>query len=318
MGSVKDLVLKQEVKKKQTGLGVFSFTDDYSVFDFGKMPDTIPGKGEALCRMACYNFIELEKIGVKTHFSRMLSGNEMEVKLVRVLFPQKKEIKQGEKNFLVPLEVIYRNSLPAGSSVFKRMQNGELTFTELGLKKMPLPGEKLEKAIIDFSTKLEETDTYLTEQQAIELAKISRKRLEQIKATALKINSFLNEKAESIGLEHADGKVEFAIFPSGELVLIDVCGTLDEDRFLLDGVHLSKQVLRDYYNTLPWKQELEKAKAAGIEKKHWPKPERLPKELVAITSNIYKSVCENWTGKKIWHAPKIWEVVQEYKEFLGK
>ncbi len=37
----------------------FQYTDDYSVFDWGKMPDPIPGKGEMLARLGEWFFTQL-------------------------------------------------------------------------------------------------------------------------------------------------------------------------------------------------------------------------------------------------------------------
>jgi len=318
MGSVKDLSVQKSATETEAGTGVFKFTDDYSVFDYGKMPDIIPNKGEALCRMAAYNFEQLAKLGIKSHYKKLVSGNEMEVGLVRVLFPQKGELKPGMNNYLVPLEVIFRNSLPDGSSVFKRLENGSLTLDDLGLEEMPQPGHKFEKAFIDVSTKLEPTDRYLSWDEAMDMSKISEDQLYELKETALNINDFISEKAESIGLEHADGKVEFGLTPKNELILIDVCGTLDENRFLWNGIHMSKQVARDYYNTTPWVKELEDAKKNGVEKVNWSAPEPLPADLKEIISNMYKSVCEAWIGKKIWKAPTIEETMNQYKAFLEK
>jgi len=258
MGSVKDLSVEKKATEAEAGLGVFKFTDDYSVFDFGKMPDIIPQKGEALCRMAAYNFKELEKRGIKSHFKGLKSGNKMEVDLVRVLFPQKGELKPGMNNYLVPLEVIFRNSLPDGSSVFKRLAKSQTSLEKLGLEKEPVPGEKLEKPIMDVSTKLEPTDRYLDWSEAREIACLSQEEIEELKAKALQINDFLTKRAEEIGLEHADGKVEFGMSPARKLILVDVCGTLDENRFLHNGIHVSKQVLRDYYKTTPWYEVLRK------------------------------------------------------------
>ncbi|MBI2529641.1 MAG: phosphoribosylaminoimidazolesuccinocarboxamide synthase [Candidatus Diapherotrites archaeon] len=318
MGSVKNIVVKKEASEGTMGIGVFEFTDDYSVFDYGKMPDTIPGKGEALCRTAAYNFRQLEKLGIKTHFRSLASDNEMEINLVRVLYPQRNEIAMETTNYLVPLEIIYRNSLPEGSSVFKRIANGSLKPSDLGLEHMPKPGERLEKPIMDVSTKLEVGDRYLTWEEARELAKISQKQIEEIKETAIRIDDFITKKAESLGLEHADGKVEFAISPKNEIMLVDVAGTLDEDRMLSDGVHVSKQVLRDYYKTTPWADAMIKAKESGKPQESWPRPEALPKELLEIVSNMYKSVCEAWCGIKIWNAPGIEEIVHSYKDFHEK
>ena len=319
MGSVKNLTVEKEATENSLGLGVFEFTDDYSVFDYGKMPDTIPEKGEALCRQAAYNFKELEKkFGIKTHFKKLISGTKMQVQLVRVLMPQDNQISEGSRNYLIPLEIIFRNSLPSGSSVFKRIESGELTPDALGLDSTPLPGHKFEKTFIDVSTKLEPTDRYLSWDEAMEMSKITEDQLYDLRETTLNINDFITEKAQSIGLEHADGKVELALGPKNELILVDVCGTLDENRFLWNGTHVSKQVARDYYKTTPWYSEFEKMKQEGVLKENWIAPEPLPGELKEIISNMYKSVCEAWTGEKIWNSPSLEQVMNSYKDFLEK
>ena len=317
MGSVKDLVVKKPATESEMGLGVFKFTDDYSVFDYGKMPDKIPGKGEALCSMAAFNFKQLAEMGIKNHFVSQPAADEMEVSLVRVLYPQKNEIAYGMRNYLVPLEVMFRNSLPEGSSVFKRLNSGQLTPADLGLDEMPEPGIKLEEPFFDVSTKLEElTDRYLSWEEAREMSKLSEEQMDELKEKALKINAFLTKRAEEIGLEHADGKVEFGLNPENELILVDVAGTLDENRFLFNGTHISKQVIRDYYKTIPWAGEVGKAKEAEIPKKKWPAPPKLPPELVEIVSNMYKSVAEAWTGEEIWNAPSIGGTMNSYAGFL--
>ena len=316
MGSVKNLTVMKEATAKEMGVGVFEFTDDYSVFDYGKMPDTIPCKGEALCRMAAYNFVELEKKGVKSHFRKLVAGDKMEVNLVRVLYPQKGELNAGETNYLVPLEVIFRNSLPEGSSVFKRFESGQLKPTDLGLKKVPKPGENLKNPILDVSTKLEPTDRYMDWHEAQALARLSAGQLKELKGKTLSINDFITKRAGRIGLERADGKVEFGIDAKGKLILVDVCGTLDENRLLYKGFHISKQVLRDYYKTTSWYKELEEAKKQTSSKGDWPAPHKLPKELRQIVSNMYTSVCEAWTSEKHWNTPKIADVIASYKKFL--
>jgi len=132
------------------------------------MPDHIPNKGKSLCISAAYFFEKIESMGIKTHYLGLVEGGQlkkisevkspidiMEVKLFRVLKPTKTAngyhysiYKKEEGNLLVPLEVIFRNSLPAGSSVFKRLEKGELELKELGLEKMPIPGENLGKPLL--------------------------------------------------------------------------------------------------------------------------------------------------------------------------
>ncbi len=312
MGSVKNLKIIEKAEKEKMGLGVFDFTNDYSVFDFGKMPDEIPNKGESICRMASYNFKELSKLGIKNHFIEMPKGSEMKVKLVRVLYPQKNEISENETNYLVPLEIIFRNSLPKGSSVFKRIEKKETTWEELGLDFVPEPGTKLEKPILDVSTKLESKDRYLTWDEAQKLSFLTDEQMSQMKSFAQKINEWITQKSQSIGLEHADGKVEFAIDDSGELMLVDVVGTPDENRLIFNEINVNKQVLRDYYTTTSWAKEVEE------NPKNAPKPENLPKELIDIASQMYMSVSEHWTGENVWNTPQISEVVETYQNFLKR
>ena len=228
------------------------------------------------------------------------------------------KLTKGMKNYLVPLEVIFRNSLPKGSSVFARIDKGKLDWQALGLAEKPQPGQKLEQPLIDMSTKLEETDRYLSLAEARELSFLPDETFDDLFQKALEVNKFISNKAEEIGLVHADGKVEFGLTPEGEFMLVDVCGTLDEDRMLLGDFHVSKQVLRDYYKTTPWYHEIEAAKDAGKPKAEWPGPSPAPKELLDIVSNMYKSFCEAWTGEKVWNAPSLEEVVQSYKAFLER
>ena len=55
-GSVKNLRLKKAVAKNKPGVLLFEFTDDYSIFDYGKMPDQIPGKGATAAISSAYFF----------------------------------------------------------------------------------------------------------------------------------------------------------------------------------------------------------------------------------------------------------------------
>ena len=68
MGSVKDLTNLKIAKENEMGIGRFNFSDRYSVFDWGEMPDHIPNKGAALCIMGAYCFERCEEIGINTRF----------------------------------------------------------------------------------------------------------------------------------------------------------------------------------------------------------------------------------------------------------
>jgi phosphoribosylaminoimidazole-succinocarboxamide synthase len=207
MGSVKDLQVIQKPTQTEMGTGRFVFSDRYSVFDWGEMPDHIEAKGFALCLMGAYCFEQLEKIGIKTHYKGLVNekgktvkvselktpSNVMEVALVNVYRP-KITIVNGRivhdysiyasvlKNCLIPLEIIYRNGLPEGASIFKRLAQGKVTLQELGLDHKPKPGETLAKPIFDVSTKLEETDRYVTWTDAQKIAGVTDTELADIKS----------------------------------------------------------------------------------------------------------------------------------------
>jgi phosphoribosylaminoimidazole-succinocarboxamide synthase len=67
-GSVKDLL--GPVKAGPTDAVVFDYSDAYSVFDWGRMPDALPRKGEALATLAADLFEKLEKPEFWRDFSK--------------------------------------------------------------------------------------------------------------------------------------------------------------------------------------------------------------------------------------------------------
>jgi len=318
LGSVKDLKVIKKASENSFGTGIFSFTDDFSVFDYGKMPEKISGKGEALCRMASYNFEKISELNLFSHFEEFIAPNKMKVKLVQVIYPQKRKLTKKDSNYLIPLEVVFRNMLPEGSSLLSRFRKGTATPEQYNLTSIPEPNQFFDKPILEFFTKLEPTDRLLTEKEAMELSALNEKELIEVKDFALKVNNFLNKKAESLNLVHADGKIELAFSPERKLILVDVFGTLDENRFLFKGIHVSKQVARDYYNTTPWKKELTKAMSEGKTKEDWPAPPEMPSKLLELISEFYLSTAQQWIGENFASARKLEKVVLEYKELKEK
>mgnify|MGYP001339284866 FL=1 len=225
MGSVKDLQVIKKATRDAMGVGRFHFSNRYSVFDWGEMPDHIEGKGAALCLMGAYCFERLEEKGVKTHYRGLVNpegkavkvaelkqpSNTMEVCLVNVYKPQTSVVNgkiihdysvytPNLKNCLIPLEIIYRNGLPEGSSVFKRLEQGKVTLNDLGLDYTPKSGETLAKPIFDVSTKLEETDRYVTWTEAQKIAGLTDKELVDVKSVLLKADETITEAARNAGL----------------------------------------------------------------------------------------------------------------------
>lgn len=333
MGSVKNLEVLEAPSMAKLGRGRFHFSDRYSVFDWGEMPDLIEGKGAALCMIGAYFFEVLESMGINNHYlgvvgedgvAKRLGEVEkpcsiMEVRLVRVIEP---ETTGGEydysaylrekRNFLIPLEVIYRNSLPEGSSVFRRLKEGSLRLDDIGLERFPEPGERLERPILDVSTKLESSDRYLSWEEAGRIAGLSPEELEGIKEITLKVNELITRTVEPLGLSNQDGKVEFAFDEDRNLMLVDVLGTPDECRFEYAGVPVSKEIARIYYRDTEWAREVEAAKKAhGMNWKNEVRlrPSKLPQELRERIALIYQACCNSITGRRFFDAPPLPEIL---------
>ncbi len=340
MGSVKDLEVLEAPSEAEPGRGRFRFSDRYSVFDWGEMPDHIEGKGAALCLIGAYFFERLEAMGIATHYLGVVGedgalrrlaeldapARVMEVKLVRVIEPRPvgaafdySPYRDAGGNFLIPLEVIYRNSLPQGCSVFKRLEEGGLRLEDLGLERPPIPGERLERPLLDVSTKLESTDRYLGWEEAREIAGLSGEELQALKEAVLMVDELISRAVAPLGLENQDGKVEFAFDEERRLMLVDVLGTPDECRFEYGGIPVSKEIARSYYRKTDWAREVEAAKRADM--MGWKglvkiSPPPLPQDLKRLVALLYQSCCNGITGRAFFDAPPLEEIIAELRELL--
>jgi len=341
VGSVKDLIVIEKPLKNKSGRGRFIFSDRYSVFDWGEMPDHIPNKGKSLCISAAYFFEKLKSLGIKSHYLGLLEdGNKlgrlsdikapvniMEVKLLKVLPPLQKgshydysNYENENNNFLIPLEVIYRKSLPKGSSVFKRLEEGSLKLEDLSLKEMPHPGQTLNNSFLDVSTKLEESDRYLGWEEAQKIAHLSNNELEEIRKITLLINELIGQEANKIGLKYEDGKIEFGFDEERNLIVVDVLGTLDECRFTFEGMPVSKEIARLYYRKTNWFKELVEVKKGDSIK--WKEkvnlsPPPLPERLKELISMAYCTFANEITGR-VWFPkiPAMKEILEEIISFI--
>jgi phosphoribosylaminoimidazole-succinocarboxamide synthase len=350
MGSVKDLQVIKQPTKQNLGIGRFVFSDRYSVFDWGEMPDHIEGKGAALCIMGGYCFEQLNKIGVKSHYRGLVDAkgnavkiseleqpsNIMEVDLVNIYKPKTNTINgkvmhdyriytQSLKNCLIPLEIIYRNGLPEGSSIFKRLQQGKLTLKDLDLDHHPTPGENLAKPIFDVSTKLEETDRYISWAEAQRIACLTEHELANVKVVLQKADEVITKIASRADLKNEDGKIELAFDDKRELIVVDVVGTLDECRFTYNGVHVSKEIARQFYKITSWYKDLEQAKIDAETKAihDWKtlcksQPPRLDPKLKTIISEMYMAVANEMTNIRWFSVPNLSKVIKEYKDYMGE
>lgn len=340
MGSVKDLVVLSSPREEEPGRGKFVFSDRYSVFDWGEMPDTIPYKGMSLCLIGAYFFEKLEKAGIRTHYLgleeegevKRLSelrepANTMHIQLFRVILPSRTETgydyglyRYLRGNFLIPFEFIYRNTLPEGSSLRKRVAEGKVTLEALGLTELPPPGTFLPEPILEVSTKLEEQDRYVNWSLIEELGILSAEEVKRAQEMLLFVDRFITREMRRIGIENEDGKIELALDGKRNLLLVDVVGTPDECRFTFQGMPMSKEILRSFYRKTKWYEEVQRAKEDHpFDWKAYvaSTPPSLPQDLIQLVSWLYQRIAMDLTQRE-WFpgVPSLEEIVDKFRQLV--
>jgi len=336
MTSVKDFRIDVPPTGSELGRGAFVFTDDYSVFDWGKMPDEIPDKGVSLCTMGAYNFELLESAGVPTHYRGVVvegteqsldaaladdtAPREMAIDLTQVpdlpfadgSYDYDAYHSEAGSNYLVPLEIVFRNRVPVGSSLRDRTAPGD---HGLGFSEWPDDSVDLPEAIVEFSTKYEEQDRYLDREEADRIA--GRVDVADLEAVAREVNRLVTDRAERAGLAHQDGKIE-CLYYDGEIRVADVVGTFDENRFAYRGQQVSKEVIRQYHKrTQPeWVEAVgaakQRAKREGVA--DWKslcerKPDPLEASVLDATRDLYCAGTNAYVDREVFDAPSLAEAV---------
>jgi phosphoribosylaminoimidazole-succinocarboxamide synthase len=343
MTSVKDFRVDEPATADALGRGSFVFTDDYSVFDWGKMPDQIPDKGASLCTMGAFNFQLLAENHVPTHYEGVrVEGHdevldlgdalsvgqpprEMVISLTQVpdlpfadgTYDYDVYHDEAGENFLVPLEIVFRNRVPVGSSLRSRTDPADhgLSFDE-----WPDEPVDLETPVVEFSTKYEEQDRYLDREEADRIAGAAS--VERLEELALAVNHILNQQAETADLVHEDGKIE-CLYHDGQIRVADVVGTFDENRFSYQGQQVSKEVVRQYHKrTQPeWVAAVAEAKQRATEEgiADWKSlcdldPEPLDERIVQIARDLYCAGTNAYVGGDVFDAPSLAEAVDAAAE----
>ena len=350
----------------------FEFTDDYSVFDWGKMPDTIANKGRALAAIGAYCFQHLErpevwkelkssaqlarfdqkwlqqrwshrifaeilsKHGAPHHFKGLVSASGESVswqdagrqssaymqvlpavplrpepyKLIAqtVYYYPRRPIKAPRR--LIPLEVVFRFGMPAGSSLKPRLERDPGYARILGLDSIPEDGEWFPYPVVEFFTKLEPKDRLLTVQEALLISMLTPDEFEDMVELAYDAALALYDLCARRGIELWDGKFEFVTGVEG-LLIADSIGP-DELRLVYNGQNLSKEMIRQFYRGSKWELATKEAQTLAISKgrlEEWrqicrttlkAEPERLPPELKALVDQLYGVIANEVSGEKIF------------------
>jgi len=338
MTSVKDFQVEEPPTKDAPGRGYFLFSDRYSVFDWGEMPDPIPDKGAALCIMGAYHFERLASEGIATHYLGVEKQGEvvpldeasvpptrMAIRLTQVpdlphrngRYDYDHYHREGGDNYLVPLEIVFRNRVPAGSSLRRRSVPSD---HGLPLDGWPQGPVELEEPIVEFSTKYEEKDRYLSREEAARIA--GRADLDVLESVARQVNDVVTARASRAGFVHEDGKIE-CMYCDGEIRVADVVGTFDENRFSVDGQPISKEVVRRYYRSHQpeWIEACGRARRRANKRGEpdWRtlcevRPRPLPGDVLGRVRDMYAAGTNAFTGRRWFEAPPLERVVQALRE----
>lgn len=307
-GSVKDIYQEGQNLK-------FVYSDRYSIYDWGEMPDHIPHKGEALAFMAQTFFEYLKEKGISSHYLGTPEAGCLTVKPVEIIRPGWNEGKysyaaytQRPTECLVPLEIIFRYRLGMGNSLEKRLKKNPAYLADLDLEDIPDAQTEFNPALVEFSTKLESTDRYLTQKELASMHILSGTEQTHIKEFTQTVAAELKKLFSKCGIELWDGKVEYGFgkVKNGgdrELFLVDSIGP-DELRLTVDGLPLSKEFLRQLYAKTVWAENVAQAKemAAARGEQDWKKickeelqsvPQKLSSEQLELASDLYLSLANS-------------------------
>ena len=222
----------------------FVFTDQISVFD-KIISNSIPHKGDALCRTGAFWFQIARTMGIRTHFMELVASNRMRVKRVDIISDYSK-INSATRNYLIPLEFVMRHYV--AGSLMDRLASGEVKPEDIGFKPghKPKYGEKLNKPFFEVTTKLEPVDRHLTISEALSISGLSDRDMNEIRSIIERIDSRIQDEVSNRGLIHVDGKKEFALDKDRQVMLVDTFGTSDEDRWWDADAYSQKLGLHEY------------------------------------------------------------------------
>ncbi len=169
---------------------ICEYKDSLTAFN-GEKKANEKGKGALNCEITTLIFEALQKEGIPTHLIKKIDETKQLVKKVDI----------------IPIEVVVRNI--AAGSLTKR----------LGLKE----GEKLPFTIVEFYYKNDElNDPLINDEHALILNLVSsRDELNTLREYGRKVNKFLREFFDKIGLILVDFKIEFGKDKNGNIILAD-------------------------------------------------------------------------------------------------
>lgn len=199
----------------EPGTLVQYFKDDATAFNAEKM-DVIEGKGVLNNLLSEHFMLGLASIGIPTHFIKRINMREQLIKNVEI----------------VPLEVIVRNVV--AGSMSKRLGIDE--------------GTRLARPVIEFSYKDDALgDPLVTEDEITALGWATPQELDEIIATAMRVNDFMSGMMRGIGVTLVDFKIEFGRQFDGDFQRLILADEISPDSCRLWDVETGRKLDKDVF-----------------------------------------------------------------------
>ena len=236
------------------------------MFDRGSAPWPVPGLGAVRAAIAVRCFKHLHDCGIATHYVKQISENTILVKAASI-----KELGQTssyEERRLLGIEALFRFF---GTKKFaQRYMRGEISGERFNFKvgEVLKEGYVFSPTFVECSTKFEEQDRYLSDEEAEKIACISNVQRTHMYAFVREASQALSLLfGPTLGLQ--TGKFELILTRDGGFEIADSISP-DELEF---ATGFDKNILRNFYKTKypEWIEKLEEAKRSHpMDKTHWP------------------------------------------------
>lgn len=330
-----DILYRGETKNLRGKPGispyVIEFSDRYSVFGWGEMPDELQGKAAGLAFLAWFFFDHLgnaENWQESAIFSS-IKGGERLARLAREGLAHHMIGLAGgdlrpltlEREILAPSKQLLVKPLSYPDDAVRDDQSADrvLPFSV----QFTFDGEKLAVAYVDM-----QEEGVISPATAMSKGKLSVTELDELELLSKLVALRLRATCKQVGAELVEGTVHFAVMGMAganprDFMLVDSLGP-DELRMYIGQTELSQDILCQAYRATNWMSAVERAKKLAQDRgeRDWKRicqeelkaqPPLLSPIVKEKAAMIYKSLarelCQRYYGKTVfasaWDMPRL-------------
>lgn len=263
----------------------FQFSDRVSILDIGPLPVPFPELGKIRCAISGKLFQEMNVAGFTTHYiSHDVESATMQVMPLEI---DELDTHYGPSNCgrMLGVEIIDRWVVT--KKLLRRIETGEIDRAtiekrlvgERGLE----PGATMRPPFVECTTKYRDSDQYVDDVEAAELAGISIDQLARVYGEVVHASTFLRNFLKPYGFDRKDGKWEGAWFGGGFMFADSI--SPDEMRLVgTDGRSHDKDPVRLWFekeHPTWYRSVLDARKEYPHDRTKWPQyPDQMPPDFI--------------------------------------